>query len=170
MWLFFLNLRKFFFPIDSPLYTSQFSYLNKTITTMAKSKKILTNMEYRSSHCLCLKLFTFVLFWCCLASLSLASIHSHRHSRHDELDKHPLSKINIYKTTLALRNSVSIKASPLILGFKVYNTVLPLVIVQKQWSFILDEGWTTYVSLTMKSVLHVRGGNYTSELCKYYPL
>ncbi|KAM4107649.1 hypothetical protein ACB094_04G161800 [Castanea mollissima] len=85
---------------------------------MVISKKILTNMEYRSSHCLCLKLFTFVLFWCCLASLSLASIHSHRHSRHDELDKHPLSKINIYKTTLALRNSVSIKVSPLILGFK----------------------------------------------------
>lgn len=130
-------------------------------------------MEYRSSHCLCLKLFTFVLFWCCLASLSLASIHSHRHSRHDELDKHPLSKINIYKTTLAFRNSVSIKASPLVLGFKVNNTVFILAknyqISRKQWSLILYEGWALYMSPTMKPVLHIREGNNIPEIYKYYP-
>ncbi|KAK7809636.1 hypothetical protein CFP56_018366, partial [Quercus suber] len=38
-----------------------------------------------------LKLFTIVFFWC------LASAH-----RVHEFDKHPLSKINVYKTTVAL--------------------------------------------------------------------
>uniref|UniRef100_A0A2N9IDS8 Purple acid phosphatase n=1 Tax=Fagus sylvatica TaxID=28930 RepID=A0A2N9IDS8_FAGSY len=64
----------------------------------------------------CLKFLTIVLFWCCLASLSLASAHR------SEFDKHPLSKINIYKTTLALRDSVYIKASPLLLGLKGEDT------------------------------------------------
>nr|POE75869.1 putative inactive purple acid phosphatase 27 [Quercus suber] len=55
----------------------------------------------------CLKLFTIVLFWC------LASAH-----RAHDYDKHPLSKIDIYKTTVALSDSVSLKANPLILGLK----------------------------------------------------
>ncbi|KAM3704205.1 hypothetical protein ACJW31_04G158000 [Castanea mollissima] len=55
----------------------------------------------------CLKLFTIVFFWC------LASAH-----RVHEYDKHPLSKIDIYKTTVALTDSVSLKANPLILGLK----------------------------------------------------
>lgn len=56
----------------------------------------------------CLKLFTIVFFWC------LASAH-----RVHEYDKHPLSKINVYKTTVALSDSVSLKVNPLILGLKV---------------------------------------------------
>jgi hypothetical protein len=50
----------------------------------------------------------------CLQILGLASAHG---SVGDAM--HPLSKINIHKATLALRDSVSIKASPLILGLKV---------------------------------------------------
>ena len=63
----------------------------------------------------CLKLFIIVLFWC------LASAH-----RVHDYDKHPLSKIDIYKTTVALSDSVSLKANPLILGLKVPLIKYPL--------------------------------------------
>lgn len=56
----------------------------------------------------CLKLLKIVSF-ICLALLS--SVHG--------LGEQPLSKIDIYKTTLALRDSASAKASPILLGLKV---------------------------------------------------
>ncbi|KAG6634945.1 hypothetical protein I3843_11G007400 [Carya illinoinensis] len=59
-----------------------------------------------------MKLFTMGMLWW-LGSMGLASGHGH-----GRFDKHPLSEIDIYKTTLALRDSVSIKASPIILGLK----------------------------------------------------
>ena len=65
-------------------------------------------MEDRSH---CLKFFTIVLF--CLSWVSAHRVH--------EYDKHPLSKFNIYKTTLGFRDSVIITATPLILGSKVYH-------------------------------------------------
>ncbi|KAM3752008.1 hypothetical protein ACB098_04G155500 [Castanea mollissima] len=66
----------------------------------------------------CLKLFTIVFFWC------LASAH-----RVHEYDKHPLSKIDIYKTTVALSDSVSLKANPLILGLKGEDTAWVTVVL-----------------------------------------
>ncbi|XP_030937446.1 probable inactive purple acid phosphatase 27 [Quercus lobata] len=62
------------------------------------------------SHCL--KLFTIVLF--CLSLVSAHRVH--------EYDKHPLSKFNVYKTTLGFRDSVIITATPLILGSKGEDT------------------------------------------------
>ncbi|KAG6686232.1 hypothetical protein I3842_11G007600 [Carya illinoinensis] len=59
-----------------------------------------------------MKLFTMGMLWW-LGSMGLASGHGH-----GRFDEHPLSEIDIYKTTLALRDSVSIKANPLILGLK----------------------------------------------------
>ena len=64
-----------------------------------------------SSHCVNLKFFTIVLF--CLSLVSAHHVH--------EYDKHPLSTFNIYKTTLGFCDSVIIIATPLILGYKVYN-------------------------------------------------
>ena len=64
-----------------------------------------------SSHCVNFKFFTIVLF--CLSLVSAHHVH--------EYDKHPLSTFNIYKTTLGFRDSVIITATPLILGYKVYN-------------------------------------------------
>ncbi|OAY47953.1 probable inactive purple acid phosphatase 27 [Manihot esculenta] len=59
----------------------------------------------------CLKLLKIVSF-ICLALLS--SVHG--------LGEQPLSKIDIYKTTLALRDSASAKASPILLGLKNEDT------------------------------------------------
>ncbi|KAG2678542.1 hypothetical protein I3760_11G007600 [Carya illinoinensis] len=59
-----------------------------------------------------MKLFTMGMLWW-LGSMGLASGHGH-----GRFDKHTLSEIDIYKTTLALCDSVSIKASPLLLGLK----------------------------------------------------
>ncbi|KAE8123907.1 hypothetical protein FH972_018826 [Carpinus fangiana] len=53
----------------------------------------------------------------CLQILGLASAQGRARD-----DAHPLSKINIHKTTLALRDSVSIKASPSLLGSKGEDT------------------------------------------------
>ncbi|KAB1217430.1 putative inactive purple acid phosphatase 24 [Morella rubra] len=63
-----------------------------------------------SSHCH--KLFTILFFWGLVNSAS-ASADSRR------VDKHPLAEINIYNTTLALRDSVAIRASPFVLGSKI---------------------------------------------------
>jgi hypothetical protein len=61
-----------------------------------------------------LKMIFRIVLVLCLQSLCLASAHGRVGD-----DMHPLSHINIHKTSLALRDSVSIKASPLILGLKV---------------------------------------------------
>ncbi|KAG2678544.1 hypothetical protein I3760_11G007800 [Carya illinoinensis] len=63
----------------------------------------------------CLKFYTIV-YLLCLASLSFAFAHVRG------LDEQPLSNIAILKTTLALRDSVSIKASPQILGLQGEDT------------------------------------------------
>jgi hypothetical protein len=63
-----------------------------------------------------LKMIFMIVVLLCLQILGMASAHAHGRARDDA---HPLSKINIHKTTLALRDSVSIKASPSLLGLKV---------------------------------------------------
>ncbi|XP_062168602.1 probable inactive purple acid phosphatase 27 [Alnus glutinosa] len=64
-----------------------------------------------------LKMIFRIVLVLCLQSLCLASAHGRVGD-----DMHPLSHINIHKTSLALRDSVSIKASPLILGLKGEDT------------------------------------------------
>ena len=61
-----------------------------------------------------LKMIFMIMLLLRLQILGLASAHGRARD-----DAHPLSKINIHKTTLALRDSVSIKASPSLLGSKV---------------------------------------------------
>ncbi|XP_062169234.1 nucleotide pyrophosphatase/phosphodiesterase-like [Alnus glutinosa] len=73
-------------------------------------------MEADSSEYWLKMIFRIVLVLC-LQSLGLASAQGRVGD-----DMHPLSHINIHKTSLALRDSVSIKANPLILGLKGEDT------------------------------------------------
>ena len=73
-----------------------------------------------------------VAFVCC-SSLSYSSVIK-QHSDGKEkgrvvVGEQPLSKIAIHKTVAAFRQSVAVKASPLLLGIKVYISVSMYIVI-----------------------------------------